>query len=110
MLISNEFDVEPWEDHALLWKHSPLAYAQHVKTPLLLIAGENDFRVPIEQSEQFFAFVRRATDTPVKLLRYPRDGHELSRSGEPEHRVSRLTEMVDWFDRYCQTERLEETE
>lgn len=104
MLISNEFDVEPWEDHDLLWKHSPLAYAQNVRTPLLLIHSENDYRVPIEQAEQFFAFVRRATDTPIKLLRYPRDGHELSRSGEPEHRVSRLAEMVDWFDRYCQPE------
>ena len=101
MLISNEYDVEPWEDPQLLWEHSPLAYAHNVKTPLLLIHSENDYRVPIEQAEQFFAFVRRATDTPVKLLRYPRDGHELSRSGEPKHRVSRLTEMVEWFDKYC---------
>jgi dipeptidyl aminopeptidase/acylaminoacyl peptidase len=106
MLITNEYDAEPWEDPDLLWKHSPLAYAHQVRTPLLLIHSEHDFRVPIEQAEQFFAYVRRATDTPVKLLRFPRDGHELSRSGEPEHRVSRLTEMVRWFDQYCQPDRL----
>ena len=100
MLVSNEYDVEPWEDPDLLWKHSPLAYAHNVKTPLLIIHSENDFRVPIEQGEQLFAYVRRSTDTPVKLVRYPRDGHELSRSGEPKHRVSRLTEMVEWFDKY----------
>ena len=104
MLISGEYDVEPWEDHQLLWEHSPLAYAQNVKTPLLLIHSENDYRVPIEQAEQFFAFVRRSTDTPIKLLRYPRDGHELSRSGEPKHRVSRLTEIMEWFDKYCKEE------
>lgn len=99
-LISSEFDAHPWEDHELLWKHSPLAYAQHIKTPLLIIHAENDFRVPIEQGEQLFAFVRRSGGT-VEMVRYPRDGHEMSRSGEPEHRVSRLTRMVDWFDRYC---------
>lgn len=101
VLISSDFSVEPWEDHALLWKHSPLAYAAQIKTPLLLIHAENDYRVPIEQAEQLFAWVRRATETPVEMMRYPRDGHELSRSGEPKHRVSRLERMVDWFDRYC---------
>ena len=100
MLMSNEFDAEPWENHAVFWDNSPLKYAADIQTPLLLIHAENDFRVPIEQAEQLFAWVRRATDTPVKMLRYPREGHELSRSGEPLHRISRLSEMVDWFDQY----------
>ncbi len=99
-LITSEFDAEPWEDPEKLWKHSPLAYAHNIKTPLLIIHSENDYRVPIADGEQLFAFVRRSGGT-VKLLRYPRDGHELSRSGEPEHRVNRLTEMVEWFDKYC---------
>ena len=100
MLISNEFDTEPWEDHEVYWENSPLKHAAKINTPLLLIHSENDFRVPIEQAEQLFAWVRRATDTPVSMLRYPREGHELSRSGEPNHRISRLTAMIDWFDRY----------
>jgi dipeptidyl aminopeptidase/acylaminoacyl peptidase len=99
-LISYEFDVEPWEDPELLWKHSPLAYAHKIKTPLLIIHSENDYRVPIEQGEQLFAFVRRSGGT-VEMWRYPRDGHELSRSGEQEHRASRLTKMVEWFDKHC---------
>ena len=101
LLMSNEFDAEPWENHDIYWDNSPLKYAADIKTPLLLIHSENDFRVPIEQAEQLFAWVRRATDTPVRMLRYPREGHELSRSGEPGHRVSRLTEMINWFDRYA---------
>ncbi len=100
LLISNEFDAEPWENHDVYWDNSPLKYAADIKTPLLIIHSENDFRVPIEQAEQLFAWVRRATDTPTHMIRYPRDGHELSRSGEPDHRVSRLTEMIGWFDRY----------
>ncbi len=101
LLMSSEFDAEPWDNHAAYWDNSPLKYAANIKTPLLLIHSENDFRVPIEQAEQLFAWVRRATDTPVSMLRYPREGHELSRSGEPGHRVSRLREMVAWFDRYA---------
>ena len=99
-LITGEFDIDPWEDPTFLWEHSPLAYAHKIKTPLLIIHAENDFRVPIEQGEQLFAFVRRSGGT-VKLLRYPREGHEMSRSGEPEHRVHHLTEMMTWFDSYC---------
>lgn len=95
------FDTEMWIDPIHLWKQSALAYAHQIRTPLLLIHSENDFRCPIEQGEQLFAYVRRATDTPIRMLRYPREGHELSRSGEPKHRVSRLTEMVNWFDTYC---------
>lgn len=100
LLITNEFDVEPWEDPQLLWQHSPLAYAHHIKTPLLLIHSENDFRVPIAEAEQMFAYVRRSGGT-VKMVRFPREGHELTRSGEPKHRTESLKHMVDWWDAYC---------
>jgi len=105
LLISSEFGVEPWQAHALLWEYSPLAHAHKIKTPLLLLHSENDYRVPIEQAEQLFATVRRSTDTPVTMWRYPREGHELSRSGEPEHRISRLTKMLEWIDRYCKPDK-----
>jgi dipeptidyl aminopeptidase/acylaminoacyl peptidase len=36
----------------------------------------------------------------VQFVRYPREGHELSRSGEPKHRIDHLTRIADWFDRY----------
>ena len=98
--IKNEFGFEPWENPEKLWTASPIAYAHTVKTPLLLIHSENDFRVPISDGEQLFAFVKRSGGT-VKMVRFPVDGHELSRSGQPEHRVARLTHMVDWFDQYC---------
>lgn len=101
LLISSEYDAHPWENPTLLWEHSPIAHAHRIRTPLLIIHAENDYRVPIEQGEQLFAFVRRATQTPVRMLRYPREGHEMSRSGEPRHRIHHLTAMLDWFDTYC---------
>lgn len=105
ILMRSEFESEPWEDREKYWQQSPLAYAHQIETPTLIIHSEQDYRVPIEQAEQLFAWIRRATDTPVKLLRYAREGHELSRSGEPQHRISRLQEMIAWFDRYCQPEK-----
>lgn len=99
-LISDEFEAHPWEDPDLYWKYSPLTYSHNIRTPLLIKAGENDFRVPIEQSEQLFALIRRSGGT-VRFLRYAREGHELSRSGEPAHRVNRLEEQLAWFDKYC---------
>ncbi|MBL8058445.1 MAG: hypothetical protein JNK29_17200, partial [Anaerolineales bacterium] len=41
----------------------------------------------------------------VVLVRYPREGHEMSRSGEPRHRVDRLNRMLAWFDQHCQAPR-----
>jgi dipeptidyl aminopeptidase/acylaminoacyl peptidase len=100
LLIDHEYDEQPWTNPNLLWEHSPVAYAHKIKTPLLILHSENDFRVPIEQGEQLFAFVRRSGGT-VKMIRYPREGHELTRSGEPAHRLSHLTEQLAWFDKYC---------
>jgi dipeptidyl aminopeptidase/acylaminoacyl peptidase len=96
----DQIGVELWEDHEKLWEWSPLAYAHKIKTPLLIKHAENDYRVPIEQAEQMYATARRA-GAPVKFVRYPRDGHELSRSGEPNHRLSRMNVMIDWFDQHC---------
>jgi dipeptidyl aminopeptidase/acylaminoacyl peptidase len=98
--IPTEFGVEAWDDPMFLWQHSPLAHAHKIKTPTLLIHSENDYRVPISEGEQMFAYIRRSGGT-VKLIRFPREGHELTRAGEPEHRVSSLVHMIDWFDRYC---------
>lgn len=96
----NEIGVAPWQDPQTLWNLSPLASAHKIKTPLLLIHSESDYRVAISEAEQMFVYVRRSGGT-VKLLRFPRDGHEMTRAGEPEHRVQSITAILDWFDTYC---------
>lgn len=98
--IHDLFDVTPMQDVSFLWQHSPMAYADAINTPLLILHSENDFRVPISDGEQLFSAIKLRGGT-VEFVRFPRDGHELSRSGEPKHRVSRLQHMVSWFDRYC---------
>jgi len=96
---THEFDVNPWEDPMLLWKYSPLAYAHQIKTPLMIIHSERDYRVAISEAEQLFAFVKLSGGT-VKMVRFPREGHNLSRTGEPAHRVKRLNTIIGWFDEH----------
>ena len=99
-LIEIEFDGYPWERHELLWAHSPLAHAHKIRTPLRILHSEQDYRVPISEAEQLFAFLRRRKQV-VELVRYPREGHELTRTGEPRHRVDHMERTLEWFDRYC---------
>jgi dipeptidyl aminopeptidase/acylaminoacyl peptidase len=94
-----EFSATPWEEPELLWRYSPLAHVEEIRTPLLLIHSENDYRAPIPAAEGLFVALRRL-GREVEMIRYPRDGHELSRSGEPKHRVDRLERIGDWFDRH----------
>ncbi len=99
-LIEVEFEDKPWANAEKLHRHSPLAYAQNIRTPLLILHAEQDYRAPISDAEQLFAVLRRL-GREVQFVRYPREGHELSRSGEPKHRVDRLQRIVEWFDRFC---------
>ncbi len=99
-LIEIEFDGYPWELYEELWDHSPIAHAHKINTPLLILHSELDFRVPISEAEQLFAILRRQKKV-VELVRYPREGHELTRSGEPRHRADHMRRTLDWFDRYC---------
>jgi len=89
----------PWENPDLYMKFSPLTYARNMKTPTLIIHGENDYRVPIEQAEQLFTALKKQ-GTPAELVRFPNEGHGLPRRGEPIHRVQRLELMLEWFGRF----------
>ncbi len=98
-LIEWDFGALPWEEPEFLWERSPVAYAADVETPTLLIHSERDFRTPINTAEQLYLFLRK-NGVETRLVRYPREGHELSRSGEPGHVVDRIERIVRWFDGY----------
>ncbi|MFJ5714051.1 S9 family peptidase [Neobacillus sp. NPDC093127] len=86
-----------FRDIQTLWKHSPLAYVENVETPLLILHSEKDYRCPIEQAEQLFIALKRLGQK-TKLVRFPEENHELSRSGKPSLRKSRLDFIVSWFE------------
>ncbi len=106
LFMASNVGAEPWEDPGAFWRLSPLAYAEQITTPLLILHSENDFRVPISEGEQLFTTLKRLGRT-VQMVRYPREGHELSRSGEPTHIIDRLQRIVGWWDRYCKPQTAE---
>lgn len=84
---------------ATWWRLSPLSLAHNVTTPTLVLHSENDFRCPIEQGEQYFMALLR-NGTPAEFLRFPGEGHEMSRSGKPKHRLERFQAILDWHHRH----------
>ncbi|MUV58616.1 S9 family peptidase, partial [Halogeometricum sp. CBA1124] len=98
-LVEGDYDTTPWEEPEFLWEQSPVAYADDVTTPTLVMHADDDFRVPVNNGEMFYLFMKK-NGVETRLVRYPREGHELSRSGEPGHVVDRLERTVRWFDGY----------
>ena len=96
------FKAPPFQDPQDYVNRSPITYIQNVKTPLMLILGEADYRTPPaaggEEMFRALKFLKR----PVIMIRFPGESHELSRSGQPWHRVERLEHIVGWFDKYLQ--------
>lgn len=98
-LVEGDFGTTPWAEPEFLWEQSPVAAADTADTPTLVVHSEHDYRVPMNNGEMFYLFLKK-TGTDTRLVRYPREGHELSRSGEPTHVVDRLERIRRWFDGY----------
>ena len=91
--------VDLWDNEELLMERSPIRYAHKVKTPLLLLHSDMDFRCPLEQAEQFYVAVKR-NGTPAELVIFAGENHELSRGGKPINRLTRLDHLTGWFNKY----------
>jgi dipeptidyl aminopeptidase/acylaminoacyl peptidase len=81
------------------WNASPLKYARNVKTPTLVLHSDNDYRVPLEQGEQWFRALKHY-GVEAELVIFPRENHNLTRTGEPKHLVESLNWQCYWFDRF----------
>lgn len=94
-----DFGGDLFEKFDLYWERSPLKYAMNVKTPILILHSENDHRVPLEQAEQWFRALKHF-GANAELVIFPRENHNLTRTGEPKHLVESLNWQLYWFDRY----------
>lgn len=96
------FRGAPWEQAEDFSRRSPITHVANVKTPLMLIEGEADYRTPpAAGGEQMFRALKYLKK-PVVMVRFPDEGHNLSRTGQPWHRIERLQHMLGWFDKYLQ--------
>jgi dipeptidyl aminopeptidase/acylaminoacyl peptidase len=80
--------------------HSPITFVNNIKTPMMFILGDADYRTPPGSGGEQFYRALKYKKIPTVMVRFPRESHELSRSGEPWHRIERLENIVNWFDHY----------
>ncbi|WP_328647192.1 S9 family peptidase [Amycolatopsis sp. NBC_00348] len=78
---------------------SPLSYADKIRIPFAVVHSEEDWRCPLEQAQRMFVALRRA-GADAEFLLFPGEGHELSRSGRPRHRVQRFDAILEWWARH----------
>ncbi|ASR37146.1 dipeptidyl aminopeptidase [Prauserella marina] len=83
---------------------SPLTYAHRITIPFAVVHSEQDWRCPLEQAQRMFVALKK-NGTETELLLFPGEGHELSRSGKPRHRVQRFEAVLDWWRRHLPVNR-----
>jgi len=92
-----------WEDYQFFLERSPIYHAGKAKTPLLIMAGEEDTRVHPSQSIELYRHIKTRTDTPVRLVLYPGEGHGNRRASS---RLDYNLRQLRWFEYYLKNETL----
>ena len=82
-----------------LWEYSPLKYIEGAKTPTLFIHSEEDYRCPLPEGMQMMQSLAYQ-NVETRLVIFKGENHELSRSGKPLHRLRRLNEITNWFEKH----------
>ncbi|MCA9320159.1 MAG: prolyl oligopeptidase family serine peptidase, partial [Planctomycetes bacterium] len=101
--IPNEFfhvhyeETWPHEQLDFLAQRSPLTWAPNCRTPLLLLGGDQDPRVHPSQPFMLYRAVKTATETPVRYVQYPGEGHG---NRVDRNRYDYALRCLRWFDHY----------
>jgi dipeptidyl aminopeptidase/acylaminoacyl peptidase len=92
------FGKLPWEDPSVFWKHSPLSLVGAVKTPTLIMVGDQDHRTPVTESQQFYDALKLRGVTAEFVL-VPGAGHD-SFAARPSQLGEEVTVTLAWFKRF----------
>ena len=87
----------PWENPENYLKRSPLTYVGNVTTPTMLLTGEQDFRTPIPESEQFYAALK-LQNVETALVRIPGASHGIA--NRPSNLIAKIASILSWFEKY----------
>jgi dipeptidyl aminopeptidase/acylaminoacyl peptidase len=94
------FEGPPWREPKDFARRSPISHVDKIVTPLMLVDGDDDHRTPPMAGGEAMFRALKMRKVPVVMVRFPGEGHELSRSGAPWRRVDRLRHIVGWFDHW----------
>lgn len=97
--VPDQTAADPWQNYEKLWEQSPLKYANEVKTPTLFIHSDMDYRCWLPEALQMFTALKDF-GVETRMCIFKGENHELSRSGKPKHRIRRIFEITDWFNRH----------
>jgi dipeptidyl aminopeptidase/acylaminoacyl peptidase len=100
MFTPRWFRKTPWQDPAEFQALSSLPQVEKIHTPLMLVEGESDLRTPSTAGGEALFRALKYLKRPAVMVRFPGESHELSRSGNPWHRIERLQHIVGWFDKW----------
>ncbi|RFF27009.1 MULTISPECIES: S9 family peptidase [unclassified Wenzhouxiangella] len=99
--IEHQFPGLPWEEFEHYWKRSPLSLVGNVTTPTLLITGEDDFRTPISETEQYYQALKLQRVDTV-MVRLPESPHGIA--GRPSRLIAKVDNILAWFERHDEEE------
>jgi dipeptidyl aminopeptidase/acylaminoacyl peptidase len=91
------FSGYPWEKQEEYYARSPLSLVGNVKTPTMVLTGEQDFRTPISEAEQYYQALK-LRGVPSALVRVPGAGHNLD--ARPSQGCARVADILAWFERH----------
>ncbi len=96
-LIPDHFGGYPWEKETkkTLDENSPYSFVNNINTPLLIIHGDQDLRTGVIQSEMLYKSLK-ILNKPVEYIRYPKEGHELTRSGNPGRMMDHMLRVIEF--------------
>jgi dipeptidyl aminopeptidase/acylaminoacyl peptidase len=94
------FKGPPFDQEQDFRARSPISYVKNVQTPTMFVVGESDFRAPPAAGGEEMFRALKFRKVPTVMVRFPNESHELSRSGQPWHRIERLQNIVGWFDHW----------
>jgi len=92
------FGKLPWEDPQGYWKHSPLSLVGNVSTPTLVIVGDQDFRTPVSDSEQYYEALK-LRGIPTELVKVPGASHG-GLAARPSQSAAKASAILAWYQRY----------
>ena len=89
------FAGDPWDQTEDYMKRSPISLVKNVKTPTLLMSGEEDWRTPISEAEQYYAALK-LLKVESALVRFPGEPHGMTR--RPSHQLAKAVYTLNWFE------------
>ncbi len=98
LLMMRWMKAAPWENPQQYIARSPVFFAHKVTTPTMVLTGEEDWRTPIGQSEEFY-FALKARKIDSVLVRVPKEPHGI-RGAFPSHRVAKVEHILGWMEKY----------